>query len=95
MTAQEVSAGCGFTVGNLNTGELSTKCKFLMENTKYSQDSLINTYGPWLETPSSRSASDAWYVYSDYRFVSKSTVNGPSNRGVRPAIEVLKSDIEI
>ena len=91
LTPQEVEQGCGFTVGSYTKGELSSKCKYLMENTKYSNSSL-KTYGPWLETPSSSYSSNAWSVYGLSRYVNLDTVDS-SISGVRPAIEVLKSDI--
>ena len=94
LTTQEVSAGCGITVGNYNAGELSTKCKFLMENTVYSSSSL-KTRGPWLETPASSYEDCAWFVVGSTRFVGGNRVYEPRFYGVRPAIEVLKSDIEI
>lgn len=92
LTAQEVSTGCGFAVGSLTHGELSSKCKFLMENTMYSNSTLA-TYGSWLETPFASNSYYAWLVLGDYRYVSNYSVHGASNYGVRPAIEVLKSNI--
>ena len=92
ITAQEVSAGCGFTVGNRTTGELSSKCKYLMENTQYSSSSL-KTYGEWLESPRASYSYNAWRVYASTRYVSHSTVTNTGDYGVRPAIEVLKSNI--
>ena len=50
LTAQEVNAGCGITISTATRGELSTKCKYLMENTKYSNSS-NKAYGEWLESP--------------------------------------------
>ena len=92
LTAQEVSAGCGFTVGSVATGELSSKCKYLMENTKYSSSSL-KTYGGWLESPHASGSTSAWRVYVYYRCVYSDDVASANNFGVRPAIEVLKSNI--
>ena len=93
ITAQEVSAGCGFTVrNNYTTGELSSKCKYLMENTQYSSSSL-KTYGEWLESPRASYSYNAWRVYASTRYVSHSTVTNTGDYGVRPAIEVLKSNI--
>ena len=92
LTAQEVSVGCGFAVGSLRTGELSTKCKFLMENTNYSS-SILKTLGPWLETPHSSNFSDAWYVFSSIRCLNGYNVTNTGDTGVRPAIEVPKSKI--
>ena len=92
ITAQEVSAGCGFTVGSGTKGELSSKCKYLMENTKYSSSSL-KTYGGWLESPSASHSNRAWGVYAYGRSVGNTSVADVNNYGVRPAIEVLKSNI--
>ena len=93
LTAQEVIAGCGFTVGKRTIGELSTKCKYLMENTKYSSSSL-KTYGGWLESPHASSSNVAWGVDANHRYVNfRNYVALVSSCGVRPAIEVLKSNI--
>ena len=92
LTAQEVNAGCGFTVGSYKTGELSTKCKYLMENTKYSNAS-NKAYGEWLESPRAANSSDVWSVYGNYRDVSSNSASNADANGVRPAIEVSKSDI--
>ena len=93
LTAQEVNAGCGFTIGSANTGELSTKCKYLMENTKYSNAS-NKAYGEWLESPRAADSRYVWNVYGYYRYVSNSYYATDADfYGVRPAIEVSKSDI--
>ena len=92
LTAQEVSAGCGFTVGSNVTGELSSKCKYLMENTMYSSSSL-KTFGEWLESPVASFSNNAWHVYANVRSVGRDGVVYATYHGVRPAIEVLKSNI--
>ena len=92
LTAQEVSSGCGVTVGNSIGGELSSKCKYLMENTNYSSSSL-KTFGGWLESPDASDSRSAWNVNSTIRDVFGSFVVNASSSGVRPAIEVLKSNI--
>ena len=92
LTAQEVNAGCGFTVGSWNTGELSTKCKYLMENTKYSNAS-NKAYGEWLESPRTANSGYVWFVIGSDRNVGSSNANYAGYNGVRPAIEVSKSDI--
>lgn len=90
LTTQEIELGCGLTV--YTDGELSNKCKYLMENTKYSSD-LLGTYGEWLETTNSFYTDNAWYVHGRYRVVSYYPVAYGITIGVRPAIEVSKSDI--
>ena len=92
LTVQEVNAGCGFTVGSRNTGELSKQCKYLMENTKYSNSS-NGTYGEWLETPYVANSNNVWDVGGYGRYVNNGYANYSSNFGVRPAIEVAKTDI--
>ena len=92
LTAQEVNAGCGFTVGSYKTGELSTKCKYLMENTKYSNAS-NKAYGEWLENSRAADSNDVWRVNDYRRYVGYNYVNRADSSGVRPAIEVSKSDI--
>ena len=89
ITAQEVSTGCGFTVGSYTKGELSVKCKYLMENTVYSSG-YLRTYGEWLESPDS---SDSWLVDAGGRYVITNQ-SYYSNAGARPAIEVSKINID-
>ena len=93
LTTQEVSAGCEFTVGSYVTGELSSKCKYLMENTKYSSSSL-KPYGEWLESPYMSNSSCVWIILANSRTVNGFDVNRTDTPGVRPAIEVAKTDIE-
>lgn len=92
LTAQEVNAGCGFIIGSTNVGELSRQCKYLMENTKYSSDS-NKAYGEWLESPRTGDSNLVWYVDGYDRYVSNNyTINSDIN-GVKPAIEIAKSNI--
>ena len=93
LTAQEINKACNITSGKKKLGELDS-CNYLMENTKYSNDSIEN-YGYWLENPHSGYSFLAWYVTGHHRNVGSSySVSTVGNFGVRPAIEVLKSNIE-
>ena len=92
LTTQEIKKACGITVGTGITGELDT-CNYLMENTKYSNASIGN-YGYWLENARSDHSTYAWNVNADNRSVNNNTVNYAGVHGVRPAIEVPKSNIE-
>ena len=92
LTAQEINKACGITVGNWITGELDT-CNYLMENSKYSNVSIRN-WGYWLENPRSGSSAGAWIVDGHHRLVNNPAVSNAGDYGVRPAIEVLKSNIE-
>ena len=93
LTYQEVYNGCydGTTIITSTKG-LSSKCKYLMENTTYSSSGLT-TYGEWLESPDASYSDGAWSVGAYSRSVNYSGVSNADNYGVRPAIEVLKSNI--
>ena len=90
LTTQEVGSACNITVGRSTTGELNT-CKYLLENTKYSNSSLKEAR--WFENPHSSDSPFVWIVYSDYRSVD-GDIALYDGYGVRPAIEVPKSKIE-
>ena len=92
LTIQEVREATGIKVPTWNVGELD-KCNYLMENTKYSNASIGN-YGYWLENPHSGFSGDAWATLVNKRFVSNPSVSNFVERGARPAIEVLKSNIK-
>ena len=91
LTTQEINKACGITVGKGKTGELDT-CNYLMENTKYSSSSLTNGY--WLENARSDDSALVWFVSGHSRTVGHYTANYTGGSGVRPAIEVPKSNIE-
>lgn len=93
LTTQEVNDACGIKVGSIKKGELSD-CNFLLENTKYSS-SKFGTGGYWLENPYSNSYSSAWTIGGNSRYVYNSDVSNNSDIGVRPVIEVLKTDISL
>jgi len=92
LTAQEINSACNITVGSYNSGELDN-CNYLMENTKYSNSSL-GTNGYWLETPNAANSNFSWNVLSGNRSVNSSSASYSDNYGSRPAIEVLKSEIQ-
>ena len=91
LTVQEINKVCGITAGNWTMGELDS-CNYLMENTKYSSSSL--TYGYWLENARSVDSTLAWNVIGIHRLVGLGTAGTAGDYGVRPAIEVPKSNIE-
>ena len=92
LTVQEINSACDITVGPRTVGELDS-CYYLMENTKYSNSSL-GTSGYWTESPSSENSNGVWYVLGSGRKVNSSLASYSSYFGSRPAIEVLKTDIE-
>ena len=73
-------------------GELD-KYIYLLENTKFSSDNNL-ALSWWLENARSDSSEDAYYVHSHTRSVSNKPVSNSSDRSVRPAIEVSKTNIE-
>ena len=93
LTIQEVRKATGNKdMPTWQDGELDN-FNYLLENTKYSNASIGN-YGYWLENPHSGNSDIAWYVLGYYRYVAGYTVSDAGGDGVRPAIEVLKSNIE-
>ena len=94
LTAQEINKSCNITVGSYTTGELDS-CEYLMEDTYYSKTSGWSggTSLYWLETPLASYSGGAWHVDGSARSVSSSYVRTP--RGVRPAVEILKSSISL
>ena len=86
LTYQEVAQACATSTGELDT------CNYLIESTKYSNDSMP-AYGSWLETPRESNSSSVWIARASDRSVNSSTANF-SYYGVRPVIEVLKTDID-
>ena len=93
LTIQEVRKATGINgIPTLKTGELDN-FNYLLENTKYSNASIAN-WGYWLENPHSGNSDRAWYVLGGGRYVYDYAVSYAEVHGVRPAIEVLKSNIE-
>ena len=91
LTAQEVNDACEITVGSSTPKELDV-CNYLMENTRYSTDSLKNGY--WLETPQSYTSYRAWRVFAAYSYVTAYDANFTGSIGIRPVIEVPKTKIQ-
>ena len=93
LTIQEVRKATGNKdIPTWHDGELDN-FNYLLENTKYSNASIGN-YGYWLENPHSGNSDSAWYVLGRSRYVRSYAVSHAGGYGVRPAIEVLKSNIE-
>ena len=92
LTTQEINKACNITVGTATTGELDA-CNYLMENTLYSNPDIGN-YGYWLENAQFDNSYAACRVASTYRGVGSYDVSNAGISGVRPVIEVPKSNIE-
>ena len=93
LTIQEVRKATGNKdIPTWQVGELDN-FNYLLENTKYSNDSIGNS-GYWLENPRFSNSNGAWDVCGSRRNVNPDAVSAAGDFGVRPAIEVLKSNIE-
>ena len=91
LTYQEAYNGCNsYEIDPTSTGGLEAKCQFLMEKTVFS-DSGLNT-GPWLESPHASFTEVACHVYANRRILRYNNASYAYN-GVRPTIEVLKSQM--
>ena len=89
LTYQEMVSACGS--GTVTSKGYLDNCKYLMENTKYTNSSI--TYGYWLESVLSSGWSYGWSVDTYFRKANSDYASNSENNGVRPAIEVLKSKI--
>ena len=93
LTIHEINKTCNITIGMVALGELDI-CNYLMENTKYANPNIEN-WGYWIEEINSSNSTNAWAVYGSTRRVANDVVIPKENPlGVRPAIEVSKSNIE-
>ena len=77
-------------IPTFQVGELDN-FTYLLENTSFSNE---NNFAWWLENVRSDNSRQAWSVNGYYRTVYGNTVEDISSTGVRPAIEVSKTNIE-
>lgn len=91
LTFQEVKKGIGINIPTWKIGELDN-FTYLLENTKFLSDK-NNAWVWYLETPRSDNSLDVWNVSGNNRNVHNGLAVS-NNRGVRPAIEVSKTNIE-
>ena len=93
LTIQEIRKTTGIDeIPTWQVGELDN-FNYLLENTKYSNDSNA-AWAWWLENSHSGNSADAWNVRGLNRYVNSNVALNARGFGVRPAIEVLKSNIE-
>ena len=89
LTANELKLGC--SAASTTSGSLDN-CKYLMENTYYQSTSYKTGY--WFETPNA-SDSSVWIVNGNTRaLVHNYSVSNTTALGVRPVIDVKKTDIK-
>ena len=95
LTAQELMQGCGLTqVGTRTAGEVTARCKFLCENSRYVYSNTTSTaqFGRWLETPLVNNVYSLWFISCGPRYVYDESYN--MYRGVLPVIDVPTRRIE-
>ena len=93
LTIQEVRKGTGLSnIPTWKVGELDN-FNYLLENTKFSTNEIKN-WGFWLESPNSTSSGHNWLISGYGYYVSNHIVSNSGSVGVRPAIEVSKTNIE-
>ena len=93
LTIQEVKKGTGLSnIPTLQVGELDN-FTYLLENTKFANNS-NGAWAWWLENSLSDNSVNAWFTYGHGRYVNYNTVSDAVGYAVRPAIEVLKTDID-
>ena len=92
LTLKELKGIVDFYIPSWKTGEFD-KHLYLVENTNFSKKNNSNFDGYWLETPRNTMSTYAWMVYATTRRVHSVEVNRNDILGVRPVIEVQKSDI--
>ena len=93
LTIQEIRQGTGIT--NIPTWEIGELDKFnyFFENTNFSSNDNVS-WGWRMENPRSDNSENAWIAHSVARYISHHIVSDTSAIGVRPAIEVSKTNIE-
>ena len=93
LTIEEVRQGTGISnIPTWKVGELDS-FTYLLENTKFASNS-NSAWAWWLENARSDNSTHAWYVYGIDRDVTSNTVSNADVYGVRPAVEVSKTNIE-
>ena len=92
LTIGEVRQATGNNnIPDMKLGELDN-FTYLLENTKFASNS-NSAWAWWLENPISVNSTHAFIVGSNYRSVHGNTANNASDYGVRPAIEVPKTQM--
>lgn len=88
---QETNIACK-TNGVWDNGKLNS-CIYMLENTSYESNNIENS-GYWLENALSSDAGGVWTIYSANVYIDNYYVSYIGDFGVRPAIEVSKTNIE-
>ena len=92
ITTSEIGKGCGFSLESTGASQSIKSCLYLLENTYYSNRDYKRHW--WTETPVRVSPYYIWGVQADYSEINWDMANYNGNVGVRPVIEVAKTNIE-
>ena len=93
LTLLEVKKLVNVYIPSWKNGELDSQL-YLAENTNFSKKDNSKFDGYWLETPRNTMSNHGWMIYATARRVHSVEVQGNNTFiGVRPVIEVNKSDI--
>ena len=92
ITTSEIGKGCGFSLESTGAAQSIKSCLYLLENTYYSNRDYKRHW--WTETPVRVSPYYIWGVQADYSEVNWDMANYNGDVGVRPVIEVAKTNIE-
>ena len=93
LTLAEVKKLVDFYIPTWKNGELDAHL-YLVENTNFSKKDNSKFDGYWLETPRNTMSNHSWIIYATARRVHSIEVQRTDVLvGVRPVIEVAKSDI--
>ena len=93
LTLSEIKKIVNFYIPSWKNGELDNFL-YLAENTNFSQKDNTKFDGYWLETPRNTMSNHGWMIYTTARRVHSVEVQRTDVLiGVRPVIEVSKSDI--
>lgn len=92
LTFQELKKAINVYIPTWQSGELNDHLYFV-ENTKFATGKNSNFDGYWLENPRYGLSAYSWFIYTELRRVHSAEVKRTDVFGVRPVIEVKKSDI--
>ena len=95
---EDINFACNIKVGSQIQGELDN-CNYLLENTNYTGNwnsaGLVQSYGYWLENPSSKSTNYSWAIDSNRRVKGEGySIQQTNTYSARPVIEIAKKNID-
>ena len=93
-TLKEVQKACNIAIDSEDKIGMLDKCHYMFENTVFYSESM-SSWAFWLETPYATGNNNVFHVNGDGKNItSNNTVSNTIYQGVRPVIEVSKTNIE-